>query len=100
MLLGACPATYQICNVCEHEQIHIAAWPSFSLYRDVAYSLGPEVNTAVTQTYAVEGQCFVIAPSSVVSPEMIEILCMNDDARKLLPEGGGHARILAQMVRL
>ncbi|CAH0645849.1 carbon-nitrogen hydrolase family protein [Pseudomonas juntendi] len=77
----------------QHEQIHIAAWPSFSLYRDVAYSLGPEVNTAVTQTYAVEGQCFVIAPSSVVSPEMIEILCMNDDARKLLPEGGGHARI-------
>ncbi|KPA95913.1 carbon-nitrogen hydrolase family protein [Pseudomonas asplenii] len=77
----------------QHEQVHIAAWPSFSLYSGVAYALGPEVNTAVTQTYAVEGQCFVVAPSSVVSDRMIELLCHNEEARRLLPSGGGHARI-------
>ncbi|GHS79619.1 carbon-nitrogen hydrolase family protein [Pseudomonas kermanshahensis] len=77
----------------QHEQVHIAAWPSFSLYSGVAYALGPQVNTAVTQTYAVEGQCFVVAPSSVVSDRMIELLCHNEEAQRLLPSGGGHARI-------
>ncbi len=77
----------------QHEQVHIAAWPSFSLYSGVAYALGPEVNTAVTRTYAVEGQCFVVAPSSVVSDSMVELLCHNEEARQLLPSGGGHARI-------
>lgn len=77
----------------QHEQIHIAAWPSFSLYSGVAYALGPEVNTAVTMTYAVEGQCFVVAPSSVVSPEMVDMLCLTEEAKRLLPLGGGHARL-------
>ena len=39
----------------QNEQIHIAAWPSFSLYRGGAYALGPEVNNAASQLYAVEG---------------------------------------------
>ena len=37
-----------------HEQIHVAAWPSFSLYPE-AYSLGPEMNNAASQMYAAEG---------------------------------------------
>lgn len=77
----------------QHEQVHIGAWPSFSLYRGLAYALGPEVNNAVTLTYAVEGQCFVVAPSSVVSEEMVEMLCHTDEAKRLLPAGGGHARL-------
>lgn len=28
----------------QNEQIHVAAWPSFSLYRGAAYALGPELN--------------------------------------------------------
>ena len=27
-----------------YEEIHVAGWPSFCLYRDMAYALGPEVN--------------------------------------------------------
>ena len=27
-----------------YEEIHIAGWPSFCMYRDMAYALGPEVN--------------------------------------------------------
>ncbi|MEN3149761.1 carbon-nitrogen hydrolase family protein [Neorhizobium sp. IRAMC:178] len=78
----------------QHEEIHVAAWPSFSVYRGAANALGPEVNIAASRLYAVEGQCFVLAPCATVSPDMIEVLC-GDDATKnvLLQAGGGHARI-------
>ncbi|GAB7527597.1 hypothetical protein PS3A_00010 [Pseudomonas sp. 3A(2025)] len=77
----------------QNEQIHIAAWPSFSLYQGATSALGPEVNVAASRVYAAEGQCFVIAPCAVVSPEMIELLCDTDAKRRLLQAGGGHARI-------
>ncbi len=80
----------------QNEQVHIAAWPSFSLYRGGAYALGAEVNNAATQVYAVEGQCFVIAPCATVSKEMVQLLCGDDPMkRQLLLEGGGFARIYA-----
>lgn len=80
----------------QNEQVHIAAWPSFSLYRGGAYALGAEVNNAASRIYAVEGQCFVIAPCATVSKEMIEMLCGQDPMkRQLLLEGGGFATIYA-----
>ena len=80
----------------QNEQVHIAAWPSFSLYRGGAYALGPEVNNAASRIYAVEGQCYVLAPCATVSAEMIRTLC-GDDAtkRQLLLEGGGFTGIYA-----
>ena len=33
----------------QNEQVHIAAWPSFSLYRGGAYALGSEVNTSASR---------------------------------------------------
>ncbi|NJO56634.1 MAG: carbon-nitrogen hydrolase family protein [Rhodospirillales bacterium] len=77
----------------QNEQIHVAAWPSFSLYSGAAYALGPEVNLAASRIYAVEGQCFVLAPCGVVSAEMVEELCDTDTKRQLLQPGGGHAMI-------
>ncbi len=77
----------------QNEQIHIASWPSFSLYRGAAYALGPEVNTAASQVYAAEGQCFVLAPCATVSDEMIEQLCTDEGKRQLLKAGGGFSRI-------
>ncbi|HVO06494.1 MAG TPA: carbon-nitrogen hydrolase family protein [Burkholderiaceae bacterium] len=80
----------------QNEQVHIAAWPSFSLYRGGAYALGPEVNNAASRIYAVEGQCFVIAPCATVSKDMIGLLCGDDPMKKqLLLEGGGFAAIYA-----
>lgn len=80
----------------QDEQVHIAAWPSFSLYRGGAYALGPEVNNAASRIYAVEGQCFVIAPCATVSSEMVQMLCGDDPMkRQLLLEGGGFAAIYA-----
>jgi len=43
------------------EQVHVASWPSFSLYRGAAEALGPEVNSAASLMYAAEGQTFVVA---------------------------------------
>jgi len=77
----------------QNEQIHCAAWPSFSLYLGGAYALGPEVNTAASQMYAVEGQCYVLAACATVSPEMQDFLCDTDTKKALLQQGGGHARI-------
>lgn len=64
----------------QDEQIHVAAWPSFSLYCNAAYALGPEVNNAASQMYAAKGQCFVLAPCATVSKEMIDTLI--DDPKK------------------
>lgn len=77
----------------QNEQVHVGAWPSFSLYEGGAYALGPEVNTSASRVYAVEGGCFVIAPCATVSPEMVEEMCTDDMQKALLKVGGGHARI-------
>ncbi|MCR6484973.1 carbon-nitrogen hydrolase family protein [Amycolatopsis sp. OK19-0408] len=75
------------------EQIHVAAWPSFSVYRGAATALGPEVNTAASLLYAVEGQTFVVAPCAVVGTAGQDLFCADDTQRQLLGLGGGFARI-------
>ncbi len=77
----------------KHEQVHVAAWPSFSVYKGAAYALGPEVNTAASQLYAVEGQVFVLAPCAVVGAAAIELFCDTPLKQQLLQRGGGFARI-------
>lgn len=77
----------------QNEQIHCAAWPSFSLYRGAAYALGPEVNNAASQVYAAEGQCFVLAPCATVSKAMSALLCTDAGKQQMLGVGGGFARI-------
>ena len=37
----------------QNEQVHVAAWPSFSLYDPFAHALGAEVNNAASKIYAV-----------------------------------------------
>ncbi|MEV4313834.1 carbon-nitrogen hydrolase family protein [Actinocrispum sp. NPDC049592] len=75
------------------EQIHVGSWPSFSVYRGAATALGPEVNTAASLVYAVEGQTFVLAPCGVIGDAAQEVFCDNDMKRQLLLRGGGFARI-------
>ena len=77
-----------------HEQVHIAAWPSFSCLPQ-AYSLGPVLNQAVSQTYAAEGGCFMLAPCGVISQTMYDVMVENDDQAALINVGGGHAQIYA-----
>ena len=77
----------------QNEQVHVGAWPSFSLYEGGAYALGAEVNTSASRIYAVEGQCFVLAPCATVSLDMVDEMCATDVQKALLKTGGGHARI-------
>lgn len=77
----------------QHEQVHVASWPSFTTYEPFAHALGYEVNNAVSKVYAVEGSCFVIAPSAVLSQAMEDELCDTPDKRELIHVGGGHAVI-------
>ncbi|WP_321389815.1 carbon-nitrogen hydrolase family protein [Emcibacter sp.] len=76
-----------------HEQVHVAAWPSFSMYEGLANALGPEVNTSASRMYAVEGQCFVLAPCMTITQEMIDLVATSDFKKGLIAKGGGHARI-------
>lgn len=77
----------------QNEQVHVASWPSFSLYDPFAVALGHEVNNAASRVYAVEGSCFVLAPCATVSPATIEEICDTPDKHALLHAGGGHAVI-------
>lgn len=77
----------------QHEQLHIAAWPSFSVYEGAAYLLGPEVNTAASQQYAVEGQCFVLAPTGIIGKAAYDLFANTEEKQQLLGLGGGAARI-------
>ncbi|MGH3948306.1 MAG: carbon-nitrogen hydrolase family protein, partial [Pseudonocardiaceae bacterium] len=75
------------------EEIHVASWPSFSVYRGAATALGPEVNNAASLMYAVEGQTFVLAPCGVIGPAAHEVFCDTELKQQLLLPGGGFARI-------
>ncbi|MCG7632942.1 carbon-nitrogen hydrolase family protein [Gordonia McavH-238-E] len=77
----------------QHEQIHIAAWPSFSIFPGAVYALGPEVNTAASQQYAVEGQTYVLAPCAVIGDAGWEAFADTEEKRQLIHKGGGYARI-------
>lgn len=75
------------------EEIHVASWPSFSVYRGAASALGPDVNTAASLMYAVETQSFVVAPSGLIGQAAHDLFCDTEVKRQLLSLGGGFARI-------
>lgn len=77
-----------------HEQVHVAAWPSFSCYPQ-AYSLGPRANGAISQVYALEGQCFVLAPCGVFSQAMYDLMVKTEEQEALINVGGGYAQVYA-----
>jgi len=76
-----------------NEQVHVASWPTLSLYRGMAYALGPEANMAVSQVYALEGQCFVLAATSVMTPQIHEAMSLTPEQIDMLPLGGGSSAI-------
>ena len=71
------------------EQVHVASWPSFCIYRGAAHALGIEVNMNATQIYAVEGSNFALAATTVTGSAGMELFCDNDQHEALLGGGGG-----------
>jgi len=45
--------------------------------------------------YAVEGQCYVVAPCAVINESIIGAICETDDQRQLIKAGGGFAKVYA-----
>jgi len=78
-----------------NEQIHCAAWPFLHMYKDIAYSLGIEANMAASAVYALEGQCFVLAATMVITPEIMAEVCQTDEQRAFMQVGGGCSRVYA-----
>jgi nitrilase len=81
-----------------HEQVHVASWPSFTLYRGMAYALGPEANLAASQVYALEGGCFVLHATAITGQDMFDMLCDTQEKAQLLNPtgarpGGGFSMI-------
>lgn len=77
----------------QNEQIHAAAWPAFIVYKDNAYSLGAVVNMAASRTYAVEGQCFVVAATTVMTQEGLDYFKVGTEVPPFLELGGGSSMI-------
>lgn len=77
----------------QHEQVHIAGWPAFGLYKGLANALGAEANMAATQTYALEGSCFVVAATQLLSAAGVEVFASTDEQRALLTPGSGCSRV-------
>lgn len=84
----------------QHEQVHIASWPCFGLYRDLAFQLSAEANIAATQVYAIEGGAFVLMATQIISPAGIDVFASTPEQRRLLTAGGGCSRIFAPDGRL
>jgi len=78
----------------QHEQIHIASWPSFCV-ADAAYALGAGANLAASQVYSLEGQCFTVASAAVFSEAMAAMICDTPFKKQFLSPGGGAAMIYA-----
>lgn len=77
----------------QNEQVHFAVLPSFSLYEGGAYALSGEANVSASRVYALEGSCYVLAPTAIVSREMQDEMCDTDLQKALLKTGGGYSRI-------
>ena len=77
----------------QREQIHIAAWPAFCINPELAYALGKEVNGAASRLYAAEGQCFVLAPTSVFDEKAQALMSSTTGAMQPFNLGGGYAMI-------
>jgi nitrilase len=78
-----------------NEQIHVAAWPALSIYNDTAYALGVEANMAASRTYALEGQAYVLAVTSICDQAVIDRLCTTPERAMLLERGGGTTTVFA-----
>jgi len=78
-----------------NEQVHVASWPTLSLYEDKAHALGPVANMAASRVYALEGQSFVIAATTVMTAEVQDTMGLNDEQRDLIRLGGGSSCIFA-----
>lgn len=80
---------------CFDEQIHVSAWPAFCLYTGTLHSFSAEANLAVSRSYALETQTFVIHVGGLCDQATLDLLADDDgEKRQLLRVGGGASQII------
>lgn len=72
----------------QNEEIHIAGWPCFGVLGNIP-QLSPGANLGVSRTYALEGGCFVIASTQIMSAEGIKTFANQDGTIPAIYNGGG-----------
>jgi nitrilase len=82
------------------EQLHVLAWPWFCINEQVAPALGFESAKAATVSYALEGQCYVLAATSVMTQEIKDQFCDSPDKDFFITLGGGGAMIVGPDSRI
>lgn len=78
------------------EEIHVACWPSFGLFKGLrkTYAFSMEANLNECFSYALQGQCFVLAANSIIREEDLDEITMgNEDLREFVSPGGGAAAV-------
>jgi nitrilase len=77
----------------QNEQIHVAAWPSFTLYGNKVNLLSAQANSLFSQVYAMEGGSYVLHSTAMVSKAMVDMLCDTPAKAEMLTVGGGYTAI-------
>lgn len=79
-----------------HEQVHVAAWPNLA-DPQAYYALSHEANLRVSQVYAMEGGCYVLAATTMLGSPGLALFAQGDDerARGLCGGSGGYAEVFA-----
>jgi nitrilase len=72
----------------QNEQIHISGWPCFGIL-DMVPSLSHETNLGASRTYAIEGGCFVLASTQIMSDEGVKTFALADGSIPPIYNGGG-----------
>lgn len=72
----------------QNEQIHVSGWPCFGMMGMIP-QLSPVANIGASRTYALEGGCFVLASTQMMSDEGIETFRLADGSLPPVYNGGG-----------
>jgi len=75
------------------QQIHIASWPAFSMYRKQSFALGAVASVGATRHYALEGGCFALMAVSLISEDMLARIADTAERADLVEAGGGASQI-------
>lgn len=77
----------------QNEQIRLAAWPCFGVLGNIP-ALSPQANINASSTYALEGSCFVLVSTQIMSDEGIQNFALSDGSvPPIYNGGGGFARV-------
>lgn len=77
------------------EQVHVCSWPGLSFYQPDFYQWSAEANSTLSRAYAIQGACFTVVSTAVVTQEQIDSLCDMPEQRALIEPGGGFSAIYA-----